>query len=193
MRTSGIAAAGLMTLLVGLGLVGEARAQDASAEVTIEGRIPEDNSQEFEWLVTNRSSTPITRFKTQHFLGTVVVPPEGWVESAMTGNISRQQKRENGILEFTAGPGNPGIPPGREQAFRTRIHHTWSRYVVPRTVEVDFAGGRTVQVSGVLCPAKSPFLRENYPVVGLGAMFAIFLVVQAIRRRRRGRAETSAT
>jgi hypothetical protein len=159
-----------------------------SAEVVVEGYSAPDNPQEFEWMVENHGKVPIVRFRTQHFLGKLTVPPHGWIRSKMTGNIGEHQVRETGILEFSVEKRPGGIFPNGRQAFRLRLDPTWTRALTRATVEVEFADGRIVEIPNVYCPAKAPFLRDNYPVVGLGSIFVIFIIAQAARNRRKAKA-----
>lgn len=190
---------GVLAVIVALALAcalpGRACAQDPAApaaDVRIDGHSAPDNPLEFEWTIDNGAPQPIVRVQFHHFLGKDVFPPAGWVKSKMTGNIGINQKRELGVLEFSAEKKSGGIHSGGTQNFRVRLDTTWTRYVTPQTVEVEFADGKKAEIHGVFSPAQAPFLRDNYPVVGLGSIFIIFIIASAARRKRRRRMEESA-
>ncbi|MCB9867342.1 MAG: hypothetical protein H6816_12005 [Phycisphaerales bacterium] len=173
-------AAWLAVALVAVGLA--APVVRAEETVTVEGDTLPDNPAEFRWTVTNHSGSNIVMFKAPRFLASITLPPPGWSGEILKGTTDR-----NGEAVFRADSPAAGIWPGRSLSFevhdlrRMRVGRTKR----PLTVEIGRADGTQETVAGVLCPAEESFLAQNIPLIGLASMFGIFLLIQAVRKRRK--------
>ncbi len=170
--------------------VAGARASGAEKDgVSIAGA-RQGGTHDWAWTITNNSNDYITRFRAAHFRGRWSVVPDGWEETAMTGNVARGQAPKPGIIEWSAKDPRDAIGPGETATFTLRLDQLWPGAKGPRPVTVTFAGGKTVTFD-VLCPTPQPFLTRYFPVLGLGFIFATFLLIRAIRVKRRADRATS--
>ena len=177
----GIIATFLVVALIGAG-PSSARAEEG---ITVRGHRAPGGAKEFVWTVTNTGDTPITMFRPTHYLGRVPIPPDGWEEAEMTANVGRKQKLGVGYVEYRAKSPRAAIRPGQSLEFQLRMDLRWTGVTAPTRVTVGLEGGREVEVAGVACPYKVSFFSQYFPVLGLGAVFVIFLGYKLIRARSR--------
>ena len=139
----------------------------------------------FTWTVENHGDFVITMVRFRHFRGRQPICPKGWSEAAMTGNEERLgQKLETGIIEFKADSISAGIRDGGSAVFSLRLDSIWHGDAVKDTVVVGLADGTELTVPGVLRPARESFFSRNATPLGLGAMFAAYVVYKLWRGRR---------
>lgn len=163
--------------------VPSARATD---EITIEGTRSPTNNFDFIWTLTNHGDKRVTMLRVDHYYGKTVTPPDGWVRSDMTGNWGEGQKLEPGIIEFKVEKPRKAIGRGQTREFKVNVDRVWRGYREPRTVTVGFEDGTTVEIHGVVCPAKESWFKRNYAFVGLGGIFALFLLISLLKKNRGG-------
>ncbi len=156
-----------------------------SAEVEITGGKPQGNIHQFVWTVVNNGTRTITRFRVPHYGGNEGFGAPGWTLTNMTGSVRRGGAKP-GHIEWHAATPAAAILPGGSLAFNISITQA-GIYESSQTVTVGFADGATLEITGVMCPAREPFLRRNLPAVGLGVLFAIFIVCKTFADRRRAR------
>jgi hypothetical protein len=181
--------ASLLVALMNLGAVAAVRASDPRSEIEIVGDTLVDSPNHFRWTITNHNRGAIVSFRAPRYLAEDAIPPPGWtgeiIKNATTG--------DNEVLFETKRPA-AGIYPGQSLSFEVhdrRIART-GRTKAPRPVVVGLADGSVLTISDVWCPAEESAFGKNLPLIGLGAMFAVFLLVQAARKRRR-QARTSSS
>lgn len=131
----------------------------------------------YRWTVTNRTDVPIewVRFPCAHFH--LFNAPEGW--TAGTG------AEGGGPLGYASAAGEVNqLAPGRSLTFTARVDR--NRTIRGKgTAHVGFADGTSMAISGVEL-AIEPSAGDQYlPLVGLGVIFAIFLVLTSLRKRHR--------
>lgn len=163
----------------------------ADEGVTVVGDINPDNARQFVWQITNNGRKPIVWFEASHYLGKLVDPPEGWAQTKLTANIGLGEKAAVGVVRCEAKTSSDAIRPGQKKAIGLRLDRRGG-YCEPGEVTVGFADGSTAVLRGVLCPAKEPFLRNNYPVIGLGVMFGLFLLYKVARSRKPRESQSAA-
>lgn len=150
-------------------------------EVT--GRADPDNAtRSFIWTITNTDRTPVMSFEAPAYLGGgLIVPPKGWEVTRKPGTaFGRRRKWEQ--VTFQATSPAVGVRRGHSMKFHVRIHADLRWQAIPETVVLKLEGDETVTFKGVRCPAPENVLRQFFPAIGLGAMFAIFLLVKLFRR-----------
>lgn len=158
----------------------------AAAQVTVVGERNPDNPGEFIWTVTNEGDQPIHMFEAPHYYGKLATPAEHWTIDEMTGNVGQGDKLAPGFVRFATDAQIAMVRRGRPKSFRLRLDPRGGHYAAG-IVTVGFADGTTQKIRNVLCPAKPPFLRDYFPAIGLGVMFAIFLVGRRMLDKRRKR------
>ena len=179
-----------LAILLAVGIAG-ASAQD----VTITGGVSEDRHT-YQWTVTNHRANPITNranpitnVEFPHYNADLVVfVPNGWTTQATTGLVGRPQTNKGTPPRFIASVPDPlnGIQRGKSASFGLRVAPSGA---FPRkcAVTVTFADGTRLEVPGVECPGREPWLRRNFPVVGLGGCFVVFVAIRHLIRKRKSR------
>ena len=161
-------------ILVGSLLAVCTAAADDETGVFVDGH--RDEGRWFLWTVTNQAAKPITYFKAPHDYGYTVNPPDGW-------DFGLADRGRHGVIECEATTELQAIRRGHRAEFRLEVQGDYQP--APRPVMIGFADGTKIELAGVLCPMREPFLRNHFPAIGLGVIFAAFLVVQAIRSRKK--------
>ena len=164
----------------------------AAAQVTIEGgQQREIAPNHYEWTITNHGTKVITSFQIPHYLGNIFTCPEGW-EFTITNKVRLGMKHEPGLITAKAVAPQAGIQPSRSATFRLRAFY---RNTAPakRDATITFADGSTEVVAGVEIPWRASWLHRHTLLISFGAMFAVFLLVQALRRRRKRKPDEEET
>jgi len=159
-----------------------ARASDKASEIEIVGTPVAENPNYFRWTITNKSRASIVRFSAPRFMEELVVPPDGW-----NGEITKSATDNSRGVQFTVAESKAAIQPGQSLVFQIQDMRPMrtGRTKAPQNVVIGLLDGSEVTIPNVLCPAGESPLVRNLNLIALGAMFAIFLLVQAIRTRRR--------
>jgi hypothetical protein len=168
--------------ILAIGLIAGAdasRAGDAETAIVVEGERLASNPRHFRWTVTNHGDTPILAFQAPRYLGEEFLAPPNWQGEILVGKGSGKDD-----VRFTAGNPYHAILPGASKSFE--IHDRRLRGTKRRlAVQVELAGGNVVTIADVWCPAPENVFEKNLPLIGLGGMFAVFLLVQVWRKRRK--------
>ncbi|MCB9849437.1 MAG: hypothetical protein H6817_01890 [Phycisphaerales bacterium] len=168
----------VLACAAGLPAAISAAAEVSPADFSIVGVRSTENPRDFSWTIVNNSRHAIVRFRASRYLSQEVEPLPGWSGETLDGQGS------GGDVEFKSDGGTRGILPGAKQTFT--IHDRRLRGSTRmESVEVELVTGEVVTIPDVLCPCAESILAQNLPLIGLGAMFGVFLAVQAIRRKRR--------
>lgn len=156
--------------------------EEPETAVVVTGeRNPDNRYRELIWTVRNTGIEPITSFIAPARLGgDLIQPPDGWSGVASDASIGNGKKIE--VVEFHADRQEAAIRLGGEKIFTVRIHADLRWQPVPRTVAVGFANGSEVLIDGVICPQPESTFQHNFPAIGLGVIFATFLIVKAARK-----------
>jgi len=155
-----------------------ARGADPS-KIAIEGERVAENVRHFRWTVTNNGKAPIIRFRAPSYLSSETIPPEGWTGIPPKGGAPGERE-----FEFVADSNRHAIRTGQTLSFEVhdrRLRGTTKR----RSVTIELLGGEVLTIDDVWCPAPESFVERNVPLIGLTTMFAIFLLVQALRKKRK--------
>lgn len=174
-----------LRLLLGLvlaGLLAEVGSEPALAKepvVVITGGVDEAG-QVYRWTVTNEHTVPISYLSIPHYGAVSVEMPDGWngdltVRGGEGGRPGKfivkaefpwAQISQSGSAEFSL-----SLPePGRAWGFRN--------------AHVRFEDGMEILVS-LEVPLKETAGERSVPLIALGAIFAAYVIVQALRRRSR--------
>lgn len=157
-----------------------ARADD----IEVVGKRSVENKFDYTWTVTNHTNKRITSLVVDHYLGKIVAPPAGWVRTNMTANVAEGQRAAPGIIEFAVEKPVKAIGRGQSKEFKVTIDRTWRGHCEQRIAIVGFEDGTTLEVPGVYCPADESWLKKNVSLVGLGAMFAVFVLWRVVFGRK---------
>lgn len=178
--------AGLAACLVAATWCGGLARADEAGGVVITGEVVPEAPNHFRWIIRNDGTGNIVSFRAPRHLGQDAVMPPRW-----SYELPKGATETSGEVLYRADAPVAGIGPGETGTFEI---HDLRLQRVGRTkraadVVVGFADGTELVISGVLCPAEETIVEKNIPLFGLGGMFAIFLIAQAVRKRRRGAAQ----
>jgi hypothetical protein len=146
--------------------------------VTIEGSV-DTSGRNYTWMVTNHHRSPIERLEFPHYGAALFFGPEGWTTDCT--NLMHVT-RDDGVCTTEADQPEQRITEGRVAEVRMQVHARDARGV-PGSVRVRFADGTEKEVTGVLVPQRESLGDRYVPLVGLGAIFIVFLLISAKRRK----------
>jgi len=158
-------------------------AADPAGLVAVEGGA-DFSGHNYTWTVTNRHSASIVHVSFPHFRADLFQAPPGWVTKC-TNLVGVGVADPRGECAAESAPPVDGIRPQRSAQFTMRIAAAGAQRRTG-TVTVRFADGREAQVAGVELPQSEPKSEQFMPLMGLGVIFAIFVIIVACRRRPRG-------
>jgi hypothetical protein len=151
-------------------------------EVTITGGAVDPHT--YQWTVVNHKPSPITSVEFPHYHADLFDPvPDGWTYEA-TAVVGQHQGEGDGKCVFTATARRYGIGLDRSLEFAMRIAPAGA-VAAPGTVVVGWADGTTARVPGVEVPSRESWFRHNFPAVGLGGSFLLFVLVAHLWRKRK--------
>lgn len=145
---------------------------------------------EYEWIVTNRHTSPIVCIEFPHWNADLFPAPPGW-QVEVTGLVGQQQPGKGQMCIARAEPPNSGISQGAAQRFTMRIAPRGAPMGQGK-VTVRFADGKAVAVPGVSLPVRPPSDR-NLSLLGAAIIFGLWVVIRTIRERRRARQRADVT
>ncbi len=148
---------------------------DGQAVVTIRGGV-DATGHHYTWTIQTRDPSPIVYVEIPHYRADLFTPPQGWTRLDPTPDI------EAAVADSV----KYGIKPGRPGVFRMRIRAAGASQGTG-TVRVRFADGTEAAIGGVTLP--QPPSDKNVGLIGLAALFAVWVAVR-IYRRKRGNTET---
>jgi len=163
----------------------------ASACASAPGREPVEVTAEVEaagraysWTVSNRSTSPIVYVAIPHYAGSLFFAPDGWDTNDSTCLVSTGAEDRPGRCVAHVKDRAAGIHPGGSATFRLQL--------APRgvkrgtgSVTVRFADRTTATVRGVALPQPEPVGDKYMTLIGLGTIFAVWLVGRSWAKRRR--------
>lgn len=137
------------------------------------------SGQNYAWTVTNDHDSPIIFIEFPQYRAAVEFPPEGW-KSELTN--PRGVGGRTGFFRSKVGTAVDGIAPGESATFRLGV----SVGGTPRgkgDVLIRFADETETRVRAEV-PIKEAPADRNVSLIGLSLIFAVFLVVRAVKRRK---------
>jgi len=137
----------------------------------------------YSWQVRNEGASPLVEIHFPHFRGGLFFPPKGW-SGDCTALVQVGAKDEPGICTARAPAPADGIAPRQSAPFSMQIASSGAKRGLGEVI-VRFADGSEARVAGVELPQREAAGDKNLPLYGLGGLFAIFVIAQAIRKRRR--------
>lgn len=149
-----------------------------SPNVAISGGA-DDSGQNYTWKITNEHDSPIIFVEIPQYKAAVGFPPDGW-ESKLTN--PRGLGGRTGFFRSEVGTEADGIAPGESATFGLTV----SVRGTPRgkgDVLIRFADETETRVRAEV-PIKEAPVDRNVSLIGLSLIFAVFLVVRAVKRRK---------
>lgn len=149
-----------------------------SPNVAISGGA-DDSGKKYSWTIKNEHDSPIIFVEIPQYKAALRFPPDGW-ESKLTN--PRGLGGRTGFFTSQAGTAADGIAPGASATFRLTV----SASGTPRgkgEVLIRFADKTETRVRTAV-PIKEALADRNVSLIGLGLIFAVFLVIRVARRRK---------
>ena len=151
-------------------------------KVTIDGGVRADNTQFYDWKVTNHHTSPIVYIEFPHYHGDTFETSEGWAQEWKNRSMLGSTDAPGWVRTSVDDPGQ-GIPPGGSADFMMRLARAGAM-PRPGKVTVRFADGAQLIIADVEVPSAHSFLEQNIMVFSLAAIFLIALVIHLRRRRK---------
>jgi hypothetical protein len=143
----------------------------------------------YAWTVVNNHTSPIVYVEFPHYHASLFLAPDGWsTDSTFLVNVGVEDRP--GTCTARVGQPASGIKRGATGTFQMRVYQPGTRRG-QGTVVVRFADGSEVQVSGVEMPTPEAMSDKYAPLIGLGAIFIIWLAIGAKRRGKIRRTKAS--
>jgi len=137
----------------------------------------------YAWQVANNGASPIVQVRFPHYrAGLFFVPPD-WSKEC-TALVHVGVKDEPGVCTARAGSPGKGIAPGRSTTFSMQIAPAGAKRGRGE-VTLRFDDGTEMRVGGVELPQGEGLGDKYVSLIGLGLVFMIFILAQAIRKRRK--------
>ena len=153
----------------------------AEPRVTIEGG-PDGTAHNYEWTISHDHEAALVHIEFAHYRGDMFFGPDGWSVGLENPNRSDFQPGKCVATSTT------GLARGRRGTFTLRINAAGA-FVGRGDFLCRFADGSSVCVPADV-QVKQQSSIDPYATPGaLGGMFVVFLLVRAIRRKRRRRDE----
>ena len=154
----------------------------ANSSVSITGGA-DASGHTYTWQVHGGGTSPIVEIRIPHYRAGLFFAPQGWL-SDCTAQVKVGAKDEPGICTARAAAPTDGITPGRSATFSMQIASAGAKRGLGE-VTVRFADGSETRVTGVELPQSEGLGDKYVSLIALGGVFVIFVVVQAVRKRRK--------
>lgn len=160
--------------------------------VTITGGQDVQNRFLWRWAVTNNGESPIVSMQFPHFRAkSLFYPKHGWTEE-VTHRTGLGAKEENGVFILRTDDPSAAVQPGGTIEIGLEVGRRGA-HGVPCAVVVTLADGRTIEIPRVDCPQQQAVLARNAKLIGLAAMFGVFVLYRYAKGRRSRITGTSTT
>lgn len=153
----------------------------AASPASIEGG-PDALGNAYQWTITNSHVSPIVRVEIPHYHANLFFAPQGWT-FACTNLVGVGATDEPGVCVATAAAPSVGIAPGRSAVFGLQLASGSVKRGFGEAV-IGFADSATHKFSGVMVPVPETLGDRYIPLIGLGAILAIFVAYQVARGRK---------
>lgn len=140
------------------------------------------SGRNYSWTVTNDHSSPIVFVEFPFDKVLLFLAPQGWQTDCGRQTGAAFEHSAKTCAARTPSPAS-GIARGTTEDFEMRLFRSGARRG-PGTVLVRFADGSEVRVGGVELPQRKGLGDRYVALFALGAAFAVWGVVRAVRRPR---------
>jgi hypothetical protein len=137
----------------------------------------------YTWQVANNGESPIVEVRFPHYRAGLFFVPPGWSQDC-TALVHVGVKDEPGVCAARAGSPGEGIASGRSATFSMQVAPAGAKRGRGEAT-VRLADGTEMRVGGVEFPQAEGLGDKYVSLIGLGAVFIIFILAQAIRKRRK--------
>lgn len=138
-------------------------------------------SNTFEWMITNRSRSPIVYVAFPHYHADALVAPAGWTEES-TNLVGTTVPNDPGVCTAKAEMLVDAIAPGNQKKFIMRLSQADTQ-IGKGTVTVRFADGSEEKIRGIELPVKAQKGFGAAPAIVLAAAFGVYVLVRYLKGR----------
>ncbi len=161
-----------------------AAGQPAGPKVTIKGGVKPDGSG-YEWLVTNKSDSPVVSIEFPHYHADLFFAPDNWKRQS-TNLVGIGDPDKPGTCTATVDHPGQGIAKYGTAQFGVRLCPAGAR-IGTGEVRVSFADGSTFTVGGVQLPVATPAIEGYSGMLGFLIVAVLIVAFEVLRRRRAAR------
>lgn len=136
----------------------------------------------YSWTVTNRSKTGIVELRFPVYAADLFFVPDGW-EQEMINRCHLDWKENEPSWCIARRGSTTGIPPGSDAVFGVRIAARGAM-IGRGTVTALLADGTETAIADVELPVRPGRPSNLVALVGVGVIFAGWVLVREMRRRR---------
>ncbi len=166
------------------------KAHGQGAKVEITGGVDE-SGQNYTWKVANRHDSPIVHVEFPQFHADMFQTPKRWQQSCTNMIGAGKPTHLSGVCIAQADSPQDGIAPGRAAEFGMRLALLGGDHPRPGAVTIRFADGTETVVSGVELPTAAATHERLVSLIGFALIFGIVVLVQVVRRRKKGPARAA--
>ncbi len=156
-------------------------ANGQTPQVTINGGADETHKQ-YAWTVTNNHTKKIVSITFPHYGANLFFAPKGWKVDC-TNLVEVGVSDPTGTCTATAESDRYGISQSRSAEFSMRVPDKRAKRGIGR-VTVRFDDGTEFIIRKVELPIAESSLDKNLSLIGLGVMFALYLLFTLLRRKK---------
>ncbi len=142
----------------------------------------------YTWQVHNNGPSPIVEVRIPHYRAVLFYPPQGW-SSDCTALVHEGAGNDPGVCTARVEAPADGIAAGRSCSFSMQVAPGGAKKGSGQ-VTVKFADASETRVAGVELPQREEAGDMYLPLLGLGGVFAVFVIAQAVRKLRRGASQS---
>lgn len=174
-----------LCLLIALAVPAISQSAMATPTVTIEGGV-DKAGRSYTWIVSHNHTSPIVYLQFPQDKANGLTAPAGW-EGELERNKDNQH--QSGFVIFKCADRSRAIARDHPTTFKLNLVWNGAARGVGDVI-IRFADGTQTTASASI-PIKEPASDRNVSLIGLGSFFAIFLCVQAIRKRKKNLRDAS--
>ncbi|MCP4591648.1 MAG: hypothetical protein GY842_12980 [bacterium] len=154
-----------------------------AAQVTVEGGSEPQKPSTYSWTVTNRGNQPVVSFEFPHFRVLGANPPEGWIFEEIRLDAPGHKGSQR-MDRFSTTEPRALIRKGQSRTFSI-LTNARKAVVSQGPAIITFEDGTTLTVTDIEIPWGESWLRKRALLLMMGAIFALFIVVQIVRGIRK--------
>ena len=149
--------------------------------VTINGGVDETHKH-YAWTVTNNYTKKIVSITFPHFGANLFFAPDGWKVDC-TNLVAVGVSNPTGTCKATAESDRYSLSQSKSAEFSMQAGYQRAKRGTG-SVTVNFEDGTQFIVRKVELPVAESTIDKNLPLIGLGTMFALYLLFTLLRRKK---------
>ena len=140
----------------------------------------DESGHRYAWTVTNETDRAIVELRFPHYRATLFFAPDGWTTDQSTNIVNVGVPDRPGVCVARASTPGRRIQPRHSATFTMQTADGAKRRA--GTVTVRFVDGAELSVGGVELPHREGLGERYVSLIGLGAIFAAWMLARSLRR-----------